>query len=59
MLALIALIIGFAVGWMRAARRGGDTADRVQYAIAHAIGFALVGLLVSIVIVRLGLFAGF
>lgn len=57
MLPIASLIFGFALGWVRAARRGGKTADRWQYAIAHALGFGLLGFLAAIVIVRIGLFA--
>ncbi|MGF1657965.1 MAG: hypothetical protein ACFCUS_00870 [Rubrimonas sp.] len=38
MILILAFIAGAALGWLRAARRGGATADRVQYAFAH--GFA-------------------
>ena len=38
MVLIIAFIAGAALGWSRAARRGGSTPDRVQYALAH--GFA-------------------
>jgi hypothetical protein len=34
----LAFLAGFALGWRRAARRGGTTPDRVQYGFAH--GFA-------------------
>jgi hypothetical protein len=50
---IVAFGLGFAVGWRRAARRGGATADRVQYGFAHglaalvatAFGALLAGLL--------------
>ena len=54
MIPLIALIVGFAVGWRRAGRRGGGSADKGQYAIGHAIGFGLLAFLVTLVAVRLG-----
>ena len=54
---IAATIFGFALGWIRAARRGGGTADRWQYAIGHALGFGLLGFLLAIVIVWIGLFA--
>ena len=57
MLPIIATIGGFALGWIRAARRGGTQADRWQYAIAHAFGFGLLGFVAAIVIVWIGLFA--
>ena len=56
MLPVVALVFGFVLGWVRAARRGGTTGDRWQYAIAHALGFGLLGFAVAIVMVRIGLF---
>ena len=54
MIILAAFLIGFVVGWLRARRRGGTTADRIQYALAHAIPAALLGLIFVIVGVRYG-----
>ncbi len=54
MIVLIALIAGFTLGWVRATRRGGTRADKWQYALAHAIPFALGGLALSILGLRLG-----
>jgi hypothetical protein len=53
MIVIAALIAGFAFGWMRAARRGGNRLDRTQYALAHAILFGIIGLVVTIVIARM------
>lgn len=55
MIPIIGLIVGFAVGWRRAARRGGATADKWQFAIAHAVGFALLAFVITLALVRLGL----
>ena len=55
MLPLIAFASGFAFGWLRAARRGGNRLDKLQYAAGHAIAFAIAGLVLGIVIARLGL----
>ena len=38
---MVALIIGFGLGWLRASRRGGAMADKLQYGVAHGIIFAL------------------
>ena len=43
MLLPLAFALGLLVGWQRAARRGGDRLDRLQYGAAHGIAFALVG----------------
>lgn len=54
MIPIIGLIAGFAVGWRRAARRGGAAADKWQFAIAHGVGFALLAFFIALVLVRLG-----
>lgn len=43
------------IGWRRAARAGGNRADRVQYALAHAIPATLAMLLLQVILMRLGL----
>ncbi len=58
MLAIITCLIGAVLGWVRAKRRGGTTADRVQYAIAHAVAFGLAGLILGTVLALTGLFPG-
>jgi hypothetical protein len=50
----IACALGCAIGWMRAARRGGTTPDRIQYALAHGIPAALVALAAVILAARMG-----
>ncbi|MEM9737413.1 MAG: hypothetical protein AAF908_12540 [Pseudomonadota bacterium] len=50
---LIFLGFGF-IGWQRATRRGGKTADKVQYALAHAIPAALASMLLIIFAQRMG-----
>lgn len=57
MIILFAFALGCAVGWWRASSRGGTTADKVQYALAHGIPAAIVGLIFVIVATRMG-FAG-
>ncbi len=44
MLVAIAFIGGCALGWYRAEKRGGTTADKVQYALAHGIPAGLITL---------------
>lgn len=43
------------IGWQRAARQDGTRADRVQYALAHAIPATLAMLALQILVIRLGL----
>lgn len=49
-----AILLGAVIGWLRAARRGGNRADKVQYAAAHAILFAILGLFATILYYRTG-----
>ena len=55
MLLLLAFALGALVGWRRAARRGGDRLDMLQYAAAHGILFVLVTLVATIAVERFGL----
>ncbi len=52
MIPLIMGIAGAIWGWMRAAKRGGNTLDKLQYAAGHGIAFLVLGLFIGIVIVR-------
>ena len=54
MIILIAFGLGLAIGWWRAAQRGGTRADRLQYALAHGIPAALAGLILTVVGLRMG-----
>ena len=49
MILIAALIFGALLGWRRATQLGGNTRDRVQYAVAYALGFAAAGLLAAAV----------
>lgn len=42
MILILAFVLGFGVGWLRAKKREGNTADCVQYGIGHAFAFMLV-----------------
>lgn len=53
MLIIAATALGMLVGLRRAVARGGNAADRAQYAAVHAIAFGLVGLFIAIAIGRL------
>lgn len=57
MIALLCLLIGAVVGWLRAARRGGTTADKLQYAAVHGIAFGLLALTAAIAFDLSGLFS--
>ncbi len=54
MLVAIAFGLGFGLGWVRAARRGGGVPDRIQYALAHGIPAALITLVAVTVGARMG-----
>jgi hypothetical protein len=55
MLIAAAFALGAFVGWRRAAARGGDRRDQVQYAAGHGIAFLLVALVAGVLAGRLGL----
>ena len=52
MIVIAAALIGAILGGMTARKRGGKPADIAQYAAVYAIGFAIVGMLVTIFIHR-------
>lgn len=52
--AFVLSLIAAVAGWLRAARRGGNTADRFQFAAAHGIAGFLVGMLVMTAVVHMG-----
>lgn len=55
MLVALALFVVFAAfGFVRAGRRGGKTADRLQYALAHGIPAGLAGLIVMTLAAHMG-----
>ena len=54
MLSIAGLVIGALWGGVRAKRRGGSGFDVAQYAAAHGLILAMVGLFVSIVVLRAG-----
>lgn len=52
MVSLLAALTGALFGYGRAARRGGNGFDRAQYAAIHAIIFGMIGLFVTIIVLR-------
>ncbi|MDS9468120.1 hypothetical protein RGQ15_11135 [Paracoccus sp. MBLB3053] len=54
MIVITALIIGAAIGWWRAGKLGGTRADRIQYAAVHAMGLAVLGVFLIVLLGRLG-----
>ena len=58
MLVVTAFVLGCAIGWLRAARRGGDLRDRIQYALAHGIPLTLLTLFALVIGARLGWLPG-
>ena len=47
MFVIPAFLIGAALGWYRAGKRGGNQLDKLQYAFAHGIAFFLVTLVLT------------
>lgn len=54
MLSIAGLVIGALWGGLRAKRRGGSGLDMAQYAAAHGLVLAMIGLFLSILILRAG-----
>lgn len=54
MLLPVVFALGFWLGWRRAAKRGGDRLDKLQYGGVHAIALTLAMLAASIFAARLG-----
>jgi UPF0716 family protein affecting phage T7 exclusion len=52
--ALILFAIFAMIGWRRAERRGGNTADKLQYAMAHGIPAFLVGMVLMVAAANFG-----
>ena len=52
MIVIVAFLAGGAWGWWLARRRGGALLDRLQYASAFAIAFAIAGLFATVVLER-------
>lgn len=50
-----AFIIGFAIGWMRARKRGGQLADKLQYGAVHGLAVMLAALIAVVVLDNLNL----
>lgn len=54
MIVILALIIGAAIGWIRAGKLGGKPADRLQYAAAHGMALAVPAIFLTIYLSRMG-----
>ena len=54
MIMIACLILGAAIGWIRAARQGGKLADKLQYAAAHALALSIPGVFLTILLTRMG-----
>ena len=50
----VAFLLGGLLGWNRAAKRGGSTADKLQYGVTHGIAFLLAALLVTLLADMIG-----
>ena len=52
MIVLACMAIGFALGWLRATRAGGNLKDRLQWALAHMLALMVAGLVVTVILAR-------
>lgn len=48
MIVIVAFILGAILGDLRARKAGGNRKDRLQYAAAHALAFAILGLFATV-----------
>jgi hypothetical protein len=55
MVPIISAIIGFIIGWLRGGRNGGGTLDRLQFGAAHSIALGLLGLVASVIYIRMSM----
>ena len=54
MIVIACLLLGAAIGWVRATRQGGKLADKLQYAAAHAMALSVLGIFLTIYLSRVG-----
>jgi len=54
MILAVVFVVFAGLGWWRAVQRGGTIADRLQYALAHAIPATLIALALQILALRMG-----
>ncbi len=54
-LAAIGGVIGIILGWIHATKRGGNTADKLQYAVVHGIALLLVGYFIALFMAKMGI----
>ncbi|MCY4150894.1 MAG: apolipoprotein acyltransferase [Aestuariivita sp.] len=52
MITVVGALLGAILGYLAAKRQDGDSLDLLQYTIAYAIAFALLGLLITIILHR-------
>ncbi|UXU74647.1 MULTISPECIES: hypothetical protein [unclassified Paracoccus (in: a-proteobacteria)] len=53
MIVIAAFLIGAAIGWKRAAKAGGNRADKLQYAAAHGLALTVLGVFLTVLISRM------
>ncbi|WBU62860.1 hypothetical protein [Paracoccus aerodenitrificans] len=53
MIVIVCILAGLWLGWQRAGKSGGDRKDRWQWALAHALIFAIAGVFATIIIDRM------
>ena len=51
---VVVFVLGFAFGWWRAKRRGGNRLDQLQYGAGHGIALTLAALALGILLGHLG-----
>ncbi len=54
MIAFIGFLLGAVFGWFKAAKRGGNTPDKLQYAFGFGVAFGLVAFFIGMFAVKFG-----
>lgn len=52
MIVIILALIGAAIGFRTASKRGGNGLDKLQYTAIYALAFAIVGLFATVILER-------
>jgi len=49
---IILALIGGAIGYRTASKRGGNRLDKLQYTVIYALAFAIIGLFATVILER-------
>lgn len=55
MIPILCTVFGLALGWFRASKADKAMLDRLQYSVAHGFAFGLLGLIASVIYIRIAM----